>query len=398
MEPREMILNIKKVGFVIAGVIIGIICLFNMFEDVDSGEVVVIQYPSGELNVVATSGPALQLFGKVTHYKRSSQFWFNKAEDKEDDQSIKIRFNDGGHANISGSIRWNMPPNSGDVIRLHKDFQNQANIEQQLIKQTITKAVYMTGPVMSSQESYAAKRNDLLTYIEDQAAAGVYRTWSHDVKTKDDFSGAEKTVTVVSIVEKNGKQLRQEISPVKKYNIGLSGLSINSIDYDGTVEKQIQTQQASIMQIQTAMANSKRAEQEAITTELQGKASAAKAKWDQEVIKAKLVTEAQSRNAVALLDVNTADLRKKKDILEGEGIATKKRLIMQADGALDQKLQVYKETQRYWADAFANYSGSLVPQFISGGSAGSGNAAFNFMEMMSAKAMKDLSLDLKNKN
>jgi hypothetical protein len=93
-----------------------------------------------------------------------------------------------------------------------------------------------------------------------------------------------------------------------------------------------------------------------------------------------------------------ADLRKQKDILEGQGIATKKRLIMEADGALDQKLQAYKEVQKYWADAFGAYSGSLVPTFVSGGSGNNGgNAGLNFMELMTAKAQMDLSLNLNNK-
>jgi hypothetical protein len=185
---------------------------------------------------------------------------------------------------------------------------------------------------------------------------------------------------------------------VKKYQIGLSGLSISAIDYDGAVEKQIQAQQSATMQVQTAMANSKKAEQDAITVAKQGEANAARAKWEQEVIKAKLVTEAQSRNAVAILDVNTAEMKKKKDILEGEGIATKKRLVMQADGALDQKLETYRIVQGYWANAFSNYGGSMVPQFMTGGNGSNGNAGINFMEIMSAKAAKDLSLDLKNKS
>jgi len=73
-------------------------------------------------------------------------------------------------------------------------------------------------------------------------------------------------------------------------------------------------------------------------------------------------------------------------------------LIMQADGALDQKLQTYKEVSKYWADAFSNYGGSLVPTFVSGGSGNNGgNAGLNFMEVMSAKAQMDLALSLKNK-
>jgi regulator of protease activity HflC (stomatin/prohibitin superfamily) len=279
---------------------------------------------------------------------------------------------------------------------LHTDFQSQQAIEQQLIKQTLTKAVYMTGPIMSSQESYASKRNDLLSYIEDQAAEGVYKTWSHEVKTKDDLSGVEKTVTVVTVVEKDGKLTRQEISPLKKYSVQINGLALNSIDYDKTVEAQINAQQQATMQVQTAMANSKKAEQDAITTELQGKASAAKAKWEQEVIKAKNVTAAESELAVQDLATKQAALYKQQQILEGEGDAQKQRLMMAANGNLDQKLEAYKTVQKYWADAFGKYQGAIVPSIQTGGG-NTGNGALNFAELMSMKAAKDLSLDMKNK-
>ena len=94
----------------------------------------------------------------------SNQFWFSRKHDegKDEDQSIKIRFNDGGHGQISGSVRWYMPIDNPAILKLHTDFGSQIAIEQQLIRQVVTKSVYMTGPLMSSKESSAEKRNDLL--------------------------------------------------------------------------------------------------------------------------------------------------------------------------------------------------------------------------------------------
>ena len=111
-----------------------------------------------------------------------------------------------------------------------------------------------------------------------------------------------------------------------------------------------------------------------------------------------MVTKAEAAKAVAEEEVKTAALNKQRDILEGEGIAAKKRLVMQADGALDQKLKAYIQVQQFWATAFQNFGGSIVPSVVSGGGGGSGNGAFNFMELMGAKAARDLALDLKNKD
>jgi len=55
MEQITQITKIKRIGLYIIGVFVGIILLFNMFEDVGAGEIVVIQSPiTGELTVKKT--------------------------------------------------------------------------------------------------------------------------------------------------------------------------------------------------------------------------------------------------------------------------------------------------------------------------------------------------------
>jgi hypothetical protein len=391
----------------ILGVVVGTILLITMvfiipklWEDVDAGEVVVIQDPfDGDLHVYKEPGFVWQAMGRATHYRKSNQFWFSAPKEEGDPNlSMPVKWNDGGHASISGSVRYDLPMEDKAIIKIHSIFGSQEALEIQLIKTNIEKSIFMTGPLMTSKESYAEKRNDLIYYIEDQASRGVYKTRQTDVKEVDPLTNEEKMVTKVEIVEKTpGQPVRQEESPIAAYHVRLYNISINGIEYDKTVEKQIQTQQQAIMNVQTAMANAKRAQQEAITVEEQGKADAAKAKWEQEVIKAKMVTEAESKKKVAELDVQTAELNKLKDIKEGEGIAAKKRLIMQADGALEQKLKTYESTQRMWAEAFSKFQGSIVPQIVTGNGAGSGNGATQFMDMMGMKAARDLSLDLRAK-
>lgn len=90
---------------------------------------------------------------------------------------------------------------------------------------------------------------------------------------------------------------------------------------------------------------------------------------------------------------NAAEAIKKEQTLLGEGEGARKRAIMIADGALTQKLNAYKEVNAKWAEAFANYTGNIVPQ-ISSGETGSNNGAVQFMQMMGMKAAKDLSLEI----
>jgi regulator of protease activity HflC (stomatin/prohibitin superfamily) len=378
--------------------IFGIFGAGKMWEDIDAGEIVVIQDPyDGELHVYDAPGLVWQGWGKATHYKKSNTFWFNWEIDGKDttaDRTIPVKWNDGGHAAISGSVRYDLPTDHSMMINLHSKFGSQTGIENQIIKTNIEKAIYLTGPLMTSKESYAERRNDLIFYIEDQASKGVYKTRQIEVKEVDPITNTEKNTTKVEIqTDSSGVPKRQEASPIYGNGIKLYNISINGIKYDNTVEAQIANQQQAIMQVQTAIANSRRAEQEALTTAKQGEADAAKAKWEQEVIKATVVTEAEAKKAVAALELETAKLNKQRDIEEGEGQAAKKRLAMQANGALEQKLAAYVETQKYWADAFSKFTGNLVPTYQSGGN---GSNAINWMEVMGMKAVKDLGLDMKN--
>jgi regulator of protease activity HflC (stomatin/prohibitin superfamily) len=384
------------IGSILAVLSLSLIFLMgSIVEEVDAGEIVVIQRLSGELRVYTQPGYVVQMFGKVTHYKRSNQYEFFLPKEKDGpDNSIEVKWNDGGKAQISGSVRYDLPTNYNQMVEIHKKFGSQRAVEEQLVATNVQKAVTMSGPLMTSKESYAEKKNDLIFYLEDQASKGVYKTKQVEVKEIDPITEKEKSVTRVQIQnDANGSTARQEKSPLIDLGIRLYNISINKIKYDDVVEKQILTQQQATMQVQTAIAKAKEAEQRALTIAKEGEADAAKAKWDQEVIKAKTVTEAESRKAVAALDVQTAELQKRKLILEGEGEAAKKRAAMLANGALEQKLEAWVKVQGYWANAFQNYTGSMVPAYNVGGNGGNVNAGTQFQELMMMKAARDLGLE-----
>lgn len=393
MQTKK-ILKLSVIGVLL---FFAVIFSFKMFETVGASEIVVIQYPNGKLEIYTSPGIKFQGWGSITRYKKSFQYWFSKNEKKEDaDQSIKVRFNDGGHAQISGSCRVDLPLDEVSMILLHTRYGSQEAIERALVRTVIEKAVYMTGPLMSSKESSNTKRTDLINYISDQAEFGVYKTRQVEKRVQEDGSDTAKIVTIVEILkDTSGRFYRQESSPFSKLHLGFGNLSINSLDYDDAVEKQIRSQQELAMQVQTAMAQAKTAEQQVFTTQKQGEANAAKAKWEQETIKAQQVTEAEQELAVQKLNTLKAEQYKQEQILIGQGEAEKKRLIMAANGALDVKLDAWLKSQQYMWDAFSKFGGNLVPLYQTGGGP-SGNA-MNYMELMGMKAAKDLNLDMSNK-
>lgn len=381
-----------------AVVILGITVMPSyLFEHLDAQHIMVIQSPvSGNLVVYTTPGIKWQNFGGVTKYPKRGQYWFSSFVDQGSakDQSIKVRFNDGAHAQISGSVSYDLPMDEKQMWDLHQKYGSAVSVDQQLIRTVVEKALYMTGPLMSSKESYAEKRNELIRYIDDQINNGIYRTETYQVQEKDPMTGDLKTVTLVRLVEKNGRIEREETSPLAIFGVRTFNLSINRIDYDEAVEKQIQAQQALMMQVQTAIAEAKKAEQAAITAEKNGQAEAAKAKWGQEAIKAQAVTEAEQRLAVAGLDRQTAEQRKLEQILLGEGEANRRKLVMEADGALDKKLDAYIKVNQMYADALKNIQVPIVPSIQMGQSGGNGQTgAQTLIDLLQAKTAKELALD-----
>ena len=387
---------LKSYGLKGAYILAGLFALFYLFVYLESTEVVVVQYPWGELKTHVEPGIYARFWGTVRKYPLSSQFSFSSQLDQGEarDESLRLRFNDGGHATVSGVIRWEMPTDSEHLIALHRKFGSAKAIQQQLIRTTMESAAYTTGPLMSSTESSAEKRNLLLQYLQDQAKNGTYLTRTVAIKVLDPISGVEKTVNAAEIVTEGGKPVREQDSAITRFGITLLPISINEIAYDKEIEKQIQNRQKAIQDVQIAQANALKAEQEAITATKQGEALAAKAKWEQEVIKAQKVTEAQQKLEVAQLEAQAAEQYKRRQILEGEGEAQKKQLIMGADGALDKKLEAYVQIQKAYAAAIENYRGNWVPSYVTGGSAVAGSGAQQMIDLLSVKAAKDLGLDM----
>lgn len=375
----------------------------QLFENLDSSEIMVVQLPiSGELKVYTEQGWQWQGFGSVTKYPRRAEFVFTdpaciKDKDQKPTGGLGVRFYDGGNAVLCGSMSWVMPTDPKSVIAIHKDFRSAEAFETQAIRRSMESAAVFSGPTMSSFDSAAGRRNELLQILNDQTLNGVYKTASRAVRTKG-LDGVEKDTTVVEIIKDDkGNPIRAQESYVKKYNVTLLPMTISGFRYEDRVEKQIQDQQQATNAVAVSIANSKRADQDALTAESQGKANAAKAKWEQEVINAKIIAEAQQKVAVADASVKEAEAFKKAEILRGEGEAARKRLVMEADGQLDKKLEALVSINKMYADAMAKAQpGAWSPQVVMGGNAGGngGSNATNLVDLLTAKTARELGVDL----
>ena len=398
--------------------IVGIIVfwlLSTIIVDVPAGKLIVKQaFSTGTLEVYDEPGWKWQNFGRLTEYDRSRQLWFNTYKDKGEhtvDRSLPIRFSDGGTARISGSLRYDLP--SGEqLIALHKRYKSMDAIERELLIPVIQKAIQLSGPIMTSKESAAARRNDLLAIIEDQMVNGVYRTDVRRVEVEDITSeSGKKWVDILEPIKDpqapNGIA-RAEKSPIKAAGITIHAIAITDIRYSEQVERAIEKQYELEMDVQTSKTATITANQRAVTAEAEGKAARAKAEWESRTEAEKMIveaernkkiaeTQAEQRLRVAELDRQTAEKEKEAMILRAEGEAqSKERLAaaakkqMDADGALTQKLDAYVRVNSMYAEALSKIQ--LPNIMLSSGKDGHGtaNPVSDLLNMINAKTAHDL--------
>lgn len=364
-------------------------------EDVKNETIVVNQYPfTGRMAYWTTPGWRGQWFGKTTIYHKTEQLWFgaNDDDDKTVGSPIPVIFNDASDGLIYGSLRVKLPTDIEHLSRIQTDYNGMERLMNDLVKQTVTKVVYASGPLMSAFESYAEKKNDLIEYITDQLNNGVYKTTVKTEETLDAITGEVKKTKVATLIEDatapNGYK-RSESSPFNYYGIEIGQVSVSKIDYSDKVKQQISQQQEANMLIQTSKAKAAAAVQEALRAEEEGKAKAAQAKWEQERIKATEVTKAEQEKEVSRLAAEKAEFDKKKVIAQGEAEAAANRAKVAAGLTPQEKAEWEYKTKVGVAEAIAKVT---LPKIVSTGSgSNNGNTA---MDAMGLKMLVDLSNQL----
>ena len=381
-----------KVTAIICGVF-AIICLCllgSVGEDVKNERIVVNQYPfTGKMAYWTEPGFRWQWFGHTTEYYKTQQFWFGgkDVEGESHGTPIKVIFNDASVGYIYGSLRVVLPTDVEHLRLIQTAYNGMDRLMNDLVAQNVVKVIYASGPLMSAFESYAEKKNDMVAYITDQLTYGVYKTTVKEEDSIDSLTGETKKIKVASLIaDENAPNgyVRSEKSPFTSYGVNIDQVSITEITYDEKVNQQIQTQQQANMSIQTKKAEALAAQQDAIKAEAEGKAAAAKAKWEQEKVKATEVTKAEQEREVARLAAEKAEFDKKKIIAEGEAEAAANRAKVAAGVTPQEKLEWEYKTKVGVAEALSKIE---LPRIIMSGGNGSGNSA---MDAMGLKMMTDL--------
>lgn len=414
-----MINNISKsTMFFIGSAILTLIVIMSTIGINDNGWRTVVQWPNGTTFVKFTPGVYLSLFGTTESYPDEMTLDYEGNTDGIGtmvENGISVRYQDGGTGTTYGKLRVSLPTDEPTMLKLHRSVRSADGVANRILRPTVKEAHNMTAGLMTSEEAYAEKRGIYIQWVEDQLRNGKYQTELREIETTNEAGQVEKKqVPVIKTGEAN-LPLHTE-SVFTNYGIIVSQSPIVNWDFEKKTLDQISAKRNATMAIITAKAEAERAKQDAITAEEQGKAKVMEARYQKEQEKIKAVVDAEKSKEVAVIDAEqkvavaeqqkleqeqlklAAYEEKKRLIALGEGEATRKKLVMQADGALQQKLATYEKVNARYAEAIGK--NKLVPEVVMGagaGGAGNNTAATDLINMLSVRTAKELSLDMSMK-
>jgi regulator of protease activity HflC (stomatin/prohibitin superfamily) len=327
---------------------------------------------TGSMTVIDLPGTYARLFGDITTYHVSDMHYFSKSPldggSGDEASPIKVRFNDGGTADVSGAIKYRLPISTDQRLRLHQDFKNYNSFKHDLIRQTVAEAMMQTATLMKAEESYSTRRSEFTSLVEDQVKNGIYETVSRELKSAD--ADGNERVDVEVYVKKDAKGLPtiRKISPLAQYGVEVISFTIKEIDFDATIDNLIQKKKEAEQMKVVARANAEKAKQDAITAREQGNARIAIEKANQDVEKIKEVTIAQKQFEVSQLNRKQAEQDSQAKITMGKAEAEVNKLKVAAGLTPFERATFAKETAVGVAHELASIT--LPTMMVTGGGSG----------------------------
>ena len=360
----------------------------RLFETNDQGYYQVKQaFVSGTMSVRMQPGTYGQWLGKIETYKANATVGFG--HEQEGDVSanlgaIKVIFNDGSKADISGLIRIQLPRTVEQMTNLKLEFAaGYDHFIASGIVPIVENAVKLGANLRSAQDAYTTLAL-FQQSVQDQLENGIYVTHSERKEITNATGDTEVRQVTVITEDKNGNYLRQP-NRLQELGCDITSCVIDVPKFDQTVEDMIAKRKDEAMKTELAKQAALRAQQDAITAEEQGKADVAKEKYVKEVELIAATTKAREQFEVAQFAAKEALEEKKKKISIAEGI---KAELLIADGlSAREKFQIEQDVIRDIgvAEHMSKWVGPQIVMTGGGDSKGGGSGIENALMIQMMK-------------
>lgn len=279
----------------------------------------------GKMTVIDGAGYYYKGFGTVWTYPRTMEAAYSShPEESENNQSVRVTFNDAGTAEVSAYVRIQLPTTTDQRRLLHRDFQgNPANIKT-AIRAHLVNCVKASGPVMSASENQASRKAEFNQIVEDQMVRGLFKMRRTEIELDDmsvieavEQDGAVVTkekkarVQATEVVTADGKPVVIQLSPLEHYGIQVVQFSITETEYDQQTLKQFSAKKESYLAAEQAKAQRQEEVQQRLMIEEKGRRQVAEIQAEENQKKERALIQATQAQEVA-------SINKQQAVIEGQ--------------------------------------------------------------------------------
>lgn len=435
-------LMIKTVIGIVAGLIV-LYVLSKSFFYAEPGYIYHVRTVTGNEAVVTEVGYKFYPFGRYNSWKRAmtvqaatgASLNAISAEKDSDNASaslppLSIMFLDQVDAHAEATVRFSIPSDEQSFLQLAHEYRSPENLLRTALLPAFKETLQANASLMAAEEYYAGGRTEFNSEFENQMSNGIFLVKREEVAVRSTRSttgsanaalGSDqeaygedaKTVFLVKkVIDANGQPRRKsqrfndfgitvvsalvtDMRPNQKFIERMQLKQKASADRAIAREQRVQEEEQRLLAIA-------RGEREVAERQAQAKVEQIQKTTEAETEKQLTITGAEKLKAEAAISKETAEINLEKAKIEAQTQRTladaeayQKRVILEADNALAQKLEAEVRIQELWSDAFAKRS---VPTNVFGGGQGGapvGNDAETkaFMQMLTLDAAKRLNYE-----
>lgn len=370
----------------------------------NSTEVVIKQSPFGEMSCVEGQGYYFKGFSKTWTFLKARSFYFNSSTEKvegrnwegdeTDEDDIEVTLSRNSKAWISGYLMYELPSDCSVLLRLREKHHTDDEIKHNLVRNAVMSGIAKTAPMFTAEAAKVTNLAEFQALAYDQITQGEYLT---ETCTEKEIVSEEERDSVGKVIKKPeyaeykvtslkldsaGRRIIMNESALKEFEIKVTQFQIRGVRLDSVSQNQLDVVKKRETQRVANITEAETAKQLAITNEANGKANAAKAKWDAEAEKARVIVKMeQSKDSAIILAERESEVAKRNALKAkyqadstreaGRAEAEANRLKVQAGLTPQERLAAEVQMNKDKWDAISRIQVPIVPEYnIEGGSKG----------------------------
>jgi len=345
----------------------------------------------------------------------------------------RVRLADNWTGDVTQTTRFAIPQDPVQFIDMARTFRSPERLINTTLKPAVTASLDSVANMFTMEEYYSGgKRDQFKSEFKDaiergraqvkqvslNQAGGVIRNRAapSDSEVAQDTSEVGDTevrrVIMEKVIDASGNDIRTP-HDFTEIGITVSSAILENLDPDDKYEEQINDRKAAASRRVVAREQRLEQEEQRLLAIQQGETDIAKRQAEAKVNQIEQTTNAETTKKLALIEAErmreeaeiakqTAAINLERARIDGEAVqvaadaeAYAKQAILEADGALAQKLAAWTEAQRVWADAASKIN--VPATVIAGGDGSAAGSALGtvdqFMQMMMVKTARDLQVD-----